>query len=561
MHKIKLEFAASKGICFGKACWVKQRLVTINRTPVADQQKIEESDRFRKALQKTEEAIEYLVELNDIFTAHLEILRDEILKDNVLIKINKENKNAETALDETCSELLEMFNNIEDEYLRERRADLKDVCERILRNLTDINDDIPGDCKEEEIIVIADEISPSQTALLDLNKVKGFITRTGGNTSHVSIIARNNSIPAFVGVGDLVDKIGQDDLIILDAINNEIIINPSNAVLASKKNAANVYYSHIIIKNNFTTKTADGIEIGIYANAENPEDINHALSKGFDGIGLFRSEFFFMNQADTFPDEESQYIFFKNVAKLCGTKKVVIRTFDIGGDKPIPYLITGKESNPFMGLRGIRVSLALLKVFKTHLRAILRASAYGNIKIMFPMIVSIEEFVTAKQMLHDCMKELTIENKAFNKNIETGVMIETPAAVMIVDELAEEAAFFSIGTNDLTQYMLAVDRGNPLVSAMFDTFHPAVLRSIKKIVAAAENSGINVSICGEIASDERALPVLLGLGLKEFSIGINEINSVTNIINAKKYCELRKLTEELLNKSLIRDIKDLIDLM
>ena len=454
-----------------------------------------------------------------------------------------------------------MFDSIEDEYLKERKADIKDVCERIFHALGNKNYDLLQNSGDDDIIVVADELSPSQVALLDLSKVKGFITRTGGITSHVSIIARNNNIPAFVGLGDKLEKIKPGDFLILDSIDNEIIINPSHTVINSFKNKAKKYYKDTEAQKNYLSQTADGIKIIICANAESLEEIRLANQKGYDGIGLFRSEFFFMQREDTFPDEEDQFNFYKKAAILSGTKKIVIRTFDIGGDKPVSYLLNQKESNPFMGLRGIRLSLSLKKVFKTHLRAILRASAFGNIKIMFPMIVSLEEFIAANQMVHACMEELTNENIPYDKNIETGAMIETPAAVMIAEDLAKEAAFFSIGTNDLTQYMLAVDRGNPLVSHICDTFHPALLRSIKKVIDAAKNNGINVSICGEFARNIKALPVILGMGLRELSIGVNEINAVTNMLSSKKYYELEKNIDELLKKSTIGEIKDFINLM
>ena len=561
MLKIKLNLAASTGIGLGTAYLVKQKTVAIDKAPITGQQKKEESDRFLKALKNTEEAIKNLVELDQIFSAHLEILNDDILKDSVLSKINKENKNAEYALDDTCSELVRMFDSIEDEYLKERKADIKDVCERIFHALGNKNYDLLQNSGDDDIIVVADELSPSQVALLDLSKVKGFITRTGGITSHVSIIARNNNIPAFVGLGDKLEKIKPGDFLILDSIDNEIIINPSQTVINSFKNKAKKYYKDTEAQKNYLSQTADGKKIIICANAESHEEIKLANQKGFDGIGLFRSEFFFMQKEDTFPDEEEQFNFYREAAILCNTRKLVIRTFDIGGDKPVSYLLNQKESNPFMGLRGIRLTLSLKKVFKTHLRAILRASAFGNIKIMFPMIVSLEEFIAANQMVHACMEELTNENIPYDKNIETGAMIETPAAVMIAEDLAKEAAFFSIGTNDLTQYMLAVDRGNPLVSHICDTFHPALLRSIKKVIDAAKNNGINVSMCGEFASNIKALPVLLGMGLTEISIGVNEINAVTNMLSSKKYYELEKNIDELLKKSTIGEIKDFINLM
>ncbi|NLO00938.1 MAG: phosphoenolpyruvate--protein phosphotransferase [Bacteroidales bacterium] len=561
MLKIKLNLAASIGIGLGTAYLVKQKTVAIDKALITGQQKKEESDRFLKALKNAGEAIKNLVELDQIFSAHLEILNDDILKDSVLSKINKENKNAEYALYETCSELVRMFDSIEDEYLKERKADIKDVCERIIHALSNKNYDLLQNSRDDNIIVVADELSPSQVAVLDLNRVKGFITRTGGITSHVSIIARNNNIPAFVGLGDKLEKIKPGDFLILDSIDNEIIINPSHTVINSFKNKAKKYYKDTEAQKNYLSQTADGKKIIICANAESHEEIKLANQKGFDGIGLFRSEFFFMQREDTFPDEEEQFNFYREAAILCNTRKLVIRTFDIGGDKPVSYLLNQKESNPFMGLRGIRLSLSLKKVFKTHLRAILRASAFGNIKIMFPMIVSLEEFIAANQMVHACMEELTNENIPYDKNIETGAMIETPAAVMIAEDLAKEAAFFSIGTNDLTQYMLAVDRGNPLVSHICDTFHPALLRSIKKVIDAAKNNGINVSMCGEFASNIKALPVLLGMGLTEISIGVNEINAVTNMLSSKKYYELEKNIDELLKKSTIGEIKDFINLM
>ncbi|NLG03961.1 MAG: phosphoenolpyruvate--protein phosphotransferase, partial [Clostridia bacterium] len=402
----------------------------------------------------------------------------------------------------------------------------------------------PFDAMDRPGIVVASDLTPSDTIQMNKNLVLGFATQFGGVTSHVSIIAKNLGLPALVGVSDLMHNVQQDDEIILDATGRKVILNPDEETkkfyqdIIYKANEEKEFYAKL---KNVPATTKDGKTVEVCANVGNIEDINFAKEFGFDGIGLFRSEFLYMENSH-FPTEEEQFEVYRK-AVIVAEKYVIVRTLDIGGDKALSYFEFEKEENPFLGWRAIRICLEMTDIFKTQLRALLRASAFGEIKIMYPMIISEEELDTANALLEECKRELDAEGKAYNKDIRVGVMIETPAAVLCAPELAKKADFFSIGTNDLTQYITAVDRGNKRIAHLYNSFHPAVLRAIKMVINAGHAAGIPVGMCGEFASDENATKLLLGMGLDEFSMSASCINRVKALIREMNFKELSKSEE------------------
>ena len=411
----------------------------------------------------------------------------------------------------------------------------------------------------EPVIVVAKELAPSDTAKFNLDYVLGFLTELGGVTSHVCIMARSAGLPALVGIDGLMDHIESGDSIILDAEEGVVLINADSSELEHYQQLAEERKQKQLALEavaDLPAITKDGHSVKICANAGNLEDIKRALSFHTDGIGLFRSEFLYMENV-RFPSEEEQYRVYQRAAEVC-LEELIIRTLDIGGDKELSYFKFDFEENPFLGWRAIRISLDLPEVFKTQLRAILRASAFGNVKVMFPMIISVEELLAAKEILEQCKQELTEEGIKYNPDLQVGMMIETPASVLCAEELAKEVDFFSIGTNDLTQYMLAVDRGNEKISSLYNSMHPAVLRAIKRIIDAGHAAGIPVGMCGEFASDTKAAKLLLGMGLDEFSISASEIPEIKNIIRNSNYEDCRKLAEQVTKEYRLDKILELI---
>jgi phosphotransferase system enzyme I (PtsI) len=534
--------------------------ISIERHQVAPDKVEQESGRFRDALVAARKQIDELARSNDIFSAHLDVTDDPVLLDAVTKKIVQENKNAELALMEACEKITAMFNGIDDEYLRERAADIRDVCKRILHCLKGIQD---AGLKEIDapVILVAGELTPSDTAGLDRERVLGFITGSGGSTSHVAIMARSLELPAIVGVEGITDIVSEGSFVILDAVDGEIIIDPEEDQLAAYRNKAAAYAKRkkkLEQMKGLPAITSDGHVVELCANVGNLPDVQNALSCGIDGIGLFRSEFLYM-ESSRFPNEEELFAAYKSVACSCDGE-VILRTLDIGGDKALSYYKFQHEENPFLGWRAIRFCLEMVDVFKTQLRAILRASAFGKVKIMYPMIISVEELKKANHLLRKCQRELAADSIAFNPEIKAGIMIETPAAVFCVEELAKEADFFSIGTNDLTQYLLAVDRGNPKVSGLYDSFHPAVLRSIKAVIEAGHRHGIPVGMCGEFAGNEKAILLLLGMGLDEFSMSAPQVPEARYLIRNANYEQARALARQVDDLPTLTDIKHFLAL-
>ncbi|MDF2801413.1 MAG: phosphoenolpyruvate-protein phosphotransferase [Anaerocolumna sp.] len=558
MKTLKVNKTASAGIVMGRVLLYEKVKVIVNHNNISEDEIPMQIERYEKAVKCAETDLNELAKTNDIFWAHLEMVKDPTLYEAVEGKIKTELKNAEGAVEDATNELILIFESIEDEYMRERASDIKDIKERLLKNLIGNGKEALSDISDK-VILIAQDLTPSDTAELDFNHILGFITRDGGVTSHVSIMAKGLSIPALVGVKDILTTVNKEDYIIMDAGSGDIFINPEHELIEeykSKQIEQEKTLKELLEQNSLPAITKDKRSVKLCANVGNIKDIEKALDYNIDGIGLFRSEFLYM-ESDHFPTEEEQFMVYKE-AVLLVPQELTIRTLDIGGDKELSYFEFEKEENPFLGYRAIRISLDLKDLFKTQLRAILRASAFGNIRIMFPMIISVEELRMAKEILDECKAELKMEGMTYDPSIKAGIMIETPASVLCVEDLGAEADFFSIGTNDLTQYLLACDRGNKKISALYNSFHPAVLRSIKRIIDAGHENNIKVGMCGEFASDEQAVLLLLGLGLDEFSMTASSIPNVKNLIRNASYQEEEALSKDVLKAKTIKEIYRLI---
>lgn len=449
----------------------------------------------------------------EIFSAHLEMLNDPLI-DEAIEGAESEGFEGMEACRRACESICAMFAEIDDEYLRSRTDDVRDVFARIIRILSGKLDTNPFAGMPEGCIVIADELAPSDTALMDLSRVAGFVTERGSSTSHVCIIAASHGIAAAVGVKGCTG-IAADSTVIIDGKRNCVIAEPDETETAAFRDS--------LVEDEEDIKSSS--DRTVYANTGSTDDIRRAIEAGADGIGLLRTEFLYMQSQD-FPSEEEQYRVYKETAELCGDRVLTIRTLDIGADKKLPYFALPAEENPFLGIRGIRLSLRMKEVFKTQLRAIMRAAAHGNIRVMFPMVSSLYELEAARKVLAECAAELEKEKIEHKENVATGVMIETPAAVFIADELAEAADFFSIGTNDLTQYIMAADRGNSECAAYCDYNSPAVLKAIRATIDAAHRHGIECCMCGEMAGDSSMTATLKEMGLDSFSVAIPLISTI-----------------------------------
>jgi phosphotransferase system enzyme I (PtsI) len=480
----------------------------------------------------------------EILETHIEFLTDPQIREDVLKKISTDRKNVIDAVIEVIHATVTVFKTMDDQYMNDRAADIQDIGNRILKNLHKA----PGKVRQTfpfHTIIIANDISPSDAITIDIERVIGFATWAGGKTSHTAILAKSKSIPAVLGCGDALNNIKNNDVIIIDGTNGVVIRNPPADCLSAytlKKEAYDQENNFLRSLKTKACRTSDGIEITLRANISNARDMEESLEYGAEGAGLFRTELLFMNR-NSFPSEDEQFEFYKNVALKSKGKPVVARTIDIGGDKPLEYFNFPKEENPFLGYRAIRICLDRSDIFVMQLKAILRASVFGNFKIMFPMISNIQELRLAKEILKETKKELRKNNIAFASDVQVGIMIEVPSAAITADLLAKEVDFFSIGTNDLCQYTLAVDRGNEKIKDLYTPYHPAVLRLIRYIIEQADKHNISVSMCGELASDPQATLLLAGMGLKEFSMSAASIPAIKNILinnsyaNAKEVCE------------------------
>ena len=533
---MKKGISASKGYAIGNVVLQESEKIVITEKTISDVSS--EKARLQSAINvsreqlvliKNKAELEMGADKAAVFESHIMLLDDPEFIGSVETDIETNLINAEKALDNTTKSFLKIFADIEDEYLRERAADVKDVSNRILCNLVGRK---PQDfsLSSNNTVIVSHDLTPSDTAQLDKSKTVAFLTDIGGKTSHTAIMARTLEIPAVVGLKDISTTVKNGDLVIVDGVEGLVFINPDDLTIGeykAKKEAFEKEKQELQKLSKVKTFTKGGKRVEVVGNIGKAEDVLKVLENGGEGVGLFRTEFLYMDR-DSMPTEDEQFEAYKFVAEKLEGKPLVIRTLDIGGDKKLSYLPLPEEMNPFLGYRAIRICLDRTDIFKTQLRALLRASVFGNLKIMFPMIGSVEEFLQAKVIMKECADELTKEGIAFNKHIDTGIMVEIPAAAVIADEFAKHVDFFSIGTNDLIQYTLAADRMNEKVSYLYNPLHPAVLKLIKMTIDAAHANGKWCGMCGEMAGDETAVKILVEYGLDEFSM------SASSILKAKK---------------------------
>ena len=474
--------------------------------------------------------------------------------------IKDEHASADAAAFSVIEGQAKALEELDDEYLKERAADVRDIGKRLLRNILNMTI-VDLSSIQDEVILVATDLTPSETAQLNLNKVLGFITDLGGRTSHTSIMARSLELPAIVGTSDVTKQVKNDDYLILDAVNNKIYVNPTADVIDELKAVQNQYISEkdeLTKLKDLPAITLDGHQVEVCANIGTVRDVAGAERNGAEGVGLYRTEFLFMDR-DSLPTEEEQFQAYKAVAEAMGSQAVIVRTMDIGGDKDLPYMNLPKEENPFLGWRAIRICLDRKEILHDQLKGILRASAFGKLRIMFPMIISVEEVRELKAELEMLKAELREKGQAFDETIEVGVMVETPAAAVIAHHLAKEVDFFSIGTNDLTQYTLAVDRGNELISHLYNPMSPSVLGLIKQVIDASHAAGKWTGMCGELAGDERATLLLLGMGLDEFSMSAISIPRIKKIIRNTNFEDVKALADQALAQPTAQELMNLVN--
>ena len=550
--------SGSRGVAVGNVYRYIQEEIVIPDYTVADDKVEEEIGKFAAAMAATLKQLDTIrqkaldemgPEEAAIFEAHMQIAQDPSLSDGIKSLVESSHTNVVAATAQTIETFANIFLGMEDPYMRERGADIKDIGDRLMRNMLGMNprglSHISG-----EVILVAQDLAPSDTASLDKNVVKGIVTAAGGPTSHAAIMARTLEIPAVMGVGDIESFVDGDKAVVLGT-DGIVEVNPSDADWAEYTNQAAAFQEELKRLResaNLEATTTDGHHVELFGNIGKAKDAKNALTMGAQGIGLYRTEFLYMEN-DELPAEDVQFEEYKKVAQDMKGKPVIIRTMDIGGDKELKCLDLPSEMNPFLGYRAIRISLNRPDIFKVQLRALLRASAFGDIHIMYPMIASVEEVKQANAMLDECKEELTAEGKEFNKDIKVGIMIEVPAAAVISPILAKYVDFFSIGTNDLCQYTLAVDRMNEAIGSLYQPLHPGVIRLIKHVIDASHEQGKFTGMCGELASDPVATMILLGLGLDEFSMTASSIPLIKNILRSVSKAEC----EEVANKALTMD--------
>ncbi|MDH4037542.1 MAG: phosphoenolpyruvate--protein phosphotransferase [Candidatus Krumholzibacteria bacterium] len=543
--------SASPGIVIGTAFVRDGGRTRVPRRKVKPAAVEAEVARFGRALAETRREIrafktDIAKKMGDdharIFDAHLLILDDSLLTDETGALIRSERLDAAASFEAVIDRVIDSIGGIEDEYLKERTIDVLDVKKRVIRQL--LGDDA-GDANRpsEPSVLVAHDLSPSDTAQFDRNTVLAYATDLGGRTSHTAIIARSQGVPAVVGLENLVDQVEPGDTVIVDGNTGSVIVNPTPSTIESYRLEIERFREleeQLLTLTGYPAQTLDGRAFMLSANIDAPDEVESAVDHGGQGVGLFRTEYYFISQ-DYLPTEEEQYKVYRAVAEKMEGRPVVIRTLDIGGDKIAGYLHRSPELNPFLGWRGIRFCLTRKDIFKTQLRAIYRASAHGQVKIMFPMISQVEEIVRAKEICAEVRDDLTRERYKFADDVPLGMMVETPSAVALADHFASEVAFFSIGTNDLIQYTMAVDRGNSKIAHLYQHLHPSILRLLRITVEAARRKGVEVSVCGEMAGDPLAVPVLIGLGIDGFSVSPNVIPEVKRIIRSVTFDACRAL--------------------
>ncbi|AGE19350.1 phosphoenolpyruvate-protein phosphotransferase PtsI [Serratia marcescens] len=559
----------SPGIAFGKALLLKEDDIVINRKKISADQVEQEVSRFLAGRAKASEQLEAIKtkagetfgeEKEAIFEGHIMLLEDEELEQEIIALIKDDLASADAAAYTVIEGQAKALEELDDEYLKERAADVRDIGKRLLQNILGMPIVDLGSI-QDEVILVATDLTPSETAQLNLDKVLGFITDLGGRTSHTSIMARSLELPAIVGTSDVTKQVKNDDYLILDAVNNKIYVNPTADVIDQLKAAQNQYITEkndLAKLKDLPAITLDGHQVEVCANIGTVRDVAGAERNGAEGVGLYRTEFLFMDR-DSLPTEDEQFQAYKAVAEAMGSQAVIVRTMDIGGDKDLPYMNLPKEENPFLGWRAIRIAMDRREILHAQLRAILRASAFGKLRIMFPMIISVEEVRDLKGEIETLKAQLREEGKAFDESIEVGVMVETPAAAVIAHHLAKEVDFFSIGTNDLTQYTLAVDRGNELISHLYNPMSPSVLGLIKQVIDASHAEGKWTGMCGELAGDERATLLLLGMGLDEFSMSAISIPRIKKIIRNTNFEDVKALAAQALAQPTAQDLMNCVN--
>lgn len=556
----------SKGIGIGKALIIHKCKNAVSRVKIKDTEA--EVDKFNetveKFIQETNELVDKLSQKlngddkNALVLKNQEyLIRDPEFTSGVISAITNDKLNAEAAVEDTCEMLKNIFLSFNNDTMTQRVADIEDMKQRLIAimqgqkhiDLTKLSDNT---------VIIADEIHPSMTANMDTEHIAGIISEKGGDTSHASILARALEIPAVLSVKDICSKIAEGEEVIVDGAYGEVFVNPTPITLKIYNKKKKAYDERVKELKKYIDKqtvTRDGRKVMLAANIGNADEAAKAVKAGAEGVGLFRTEFLFMNK-QALPTEEEQYNEYKKAAVVLDGRQLTIRTLDIGGDKDIPYMGLTKELNPFLGYRAIRFCLDRVDIFTTQLRAVLRASAYGNIRIMIPMITSVTEVQAVKKIINGICRDLDKKDIKYDKDIKIGIMIETPAAAIMADVLAHEVDFFSIGTNDLTQYTLAVDRGNENVAYLYSALNPAVIRSIKHIIECAHNAGIEAGMCGEAAADERMIPLLLNFGLDEFSVTVSRVLETRKEIASWSSKEVKEITENVMNYSEEKEVSN-----
>ena len=528
--------AGSEGIGIGTVVLIEEHEINIETKRVEETGA--EIERLQNAIEKFVADTNVMAEKMDItvgkkdadiLRGHIQMLQDPMIEEQISALIISEKITAEMAVDQVLEQTAEMFSQIPDELLQQRATDFRDIKTRMLKILLGI-EDVDISQVPAGTVIVARDLTPSMTAGINPENIEGILTEVGGRTSHSAILARAMEVPAVLSIENICSIAKNGDKVVLDGTSGEAILNPDDETVEKFKKMYSDYQNEKALLKEYAGKpsqTKDGVKVELVCNIGKPADANKAVECDGEGIGLFRTEFLFMDR-DSMPTEEEQFEAYKEVAEKMKGKPVIIRTLDIGGDKDVPYLGLEHEDNPFLGFRAIRYCLQRKDIYEIQLKALLRASAFGKIKIMVPLVTGVDELRQVKAMIKEIMAELDKEGVAYNKNIEVGVMMETPAACMVADVLAKEAAFFSIGTNDLTGYTMAVDRGNAKVAYLYSTYNPAVLRAIKRIIECGKKEGIMVGMCGEAAADSKLIPLLLAFGLDEFSV------SATSILATRK---------------------------
>jgi phosphotransferase system enzyme I (PtsI) len=559
----------SPGIAIGRGVIVEKREASIYRVPIREEDVPAEVTRFNEAIEHTRDTLLELKqkvsrsmgdEYAQIFEAHAMIATDASFSDKVIQKIEEEQVNAEWAVAEVQEELQARFASFDDEYLRERVADIKDVAERVLTNLQGI---AHHDLSEitHDVIILADDLTPSDAINFNRRPIVGFATEAGGRTSHTSIIAKSLFMPAVIGVPRLTKIVDSNELVIIDGYEGAVIVNPTQAMIAeyqSRMLRHEEAEARLLENREQPAVTKDGVRISLQANIELVQELKDAIRFGAEGIGLYRSEFLYISKSPLLPTEDEHFQLYRALAEAVAPQWCVIRTFDLGGRKLAREIMGVKENNPVLGLRGLRLCMKHRDMFKMQLRGLLRASVYGRIKIMFPLVTSVQEVRQVKTLIREIKGELDGEGLPYNHEVPVGIMIEVPSAAIIADLLAAEVDFFAIGTNDLIQYSLAIDRSNENVSYLYEPLHPALLRLIKGVIDAGKKAGIPVEMCGEMAADPLYAVVLIGLGLDIFSMNPSNIPMVKNVVRSVRYKDCRRIAEVALTKRTAQEIEEFI---